>query len=195
MKSLKWTKEKIIEGVWEVVNGLNLDRMPTSSEVSGYYGNYKLSNAISKRCLWKPLAKELHLDIKDSETQLGKDYEIIAKEHIINLGYEVESMTQNHPYDLIVDKSLKIDVKVSNLYKGKAGSFYSFNLEKRYGTCDLYILYLIGGTQNGNIIVIPSSKVMGQTQISVGEKNSKYYRYFDRWDFVHKILEFNNNLK
>ena len=194
MGNTQWTKEKIIDGVWEVVENTGIERMPTSSEVSKYYGNYKLSNAISKRKLWTPLAKELGLKVKESETAFGKRYEGRAMEHLISLGYEVEKMAQNHPYDLLVENSLKVDVKVSRLYKGSNGNFHTFNLESLYGTCDLYILYLKNKAKEDEILVIPSTYVMKNTQISVGEVKSKYHQFKDKWEYVHEIINFQKSL-
>lgn len=191
LKRDQWTKDKIIEELTKMLDDTGMKRMPTSAEVSSYFGNYKLSNAISKRKLWLPLAKELGLDTKESETTFGKTYEAKAMEHLICLGYEVEKMPQNFPYDLLIEKSIKIDVKASNLYKGEYGNFYTFNLDKPFATCDIYILYIIGSQHEvKDILVIPSKFVIENTQISVGEKRSKYYKYSNKWVYIQQYLEF-----
>lgn len=195
IKRDQWTKQKIIEEIKIMLKDTGMKRMPSSMEVSSYFGNYKLSNAISKRKLWKPLALELGLEEKESETAFGKSHEAKAMEQLICMGYEVEKMPQNFPYDLLINNSLKVDVKASRLYKGQCGNFYTFNIEKQYATCDLYILYLIGSqAETKNILVIPSKFVISNTQISVGENKSKYLKYSERWDYIQKYTEFNEEI-
>ncbi len=188
----RWTDEIIKNKILEVVKFYNLDRMPTRSEVEVYFGDYSLSNAISRRKGgWYSLAKELEFPIKECETTFGKSHEQIVMENLISQGYEVRRMSQNFPYDLLVNDCVKVDVKASRLYRGKGGNFYSFNLEKPFCTCDIYILRLISeeGIEK-DTLVIPSSHVSTNTQISVGETKSKYQKYSKRWDYVEMYFEF-----
>lgn len=190
IKRDNWTNEKIKEQIMKMVNDLGMDRMPSSKEVEGYFGNCKLTNAISHRKAWYKFAEELNLPIKESETAFGKSYESQIMEKLICMGHEVEKMPQNFPYDLLVDGALKIDVKASSLYRGKNGNFYSYNLEKPYATCDIYILMLIKNYEVKDILVVPSKFVMTNTQISVGEFKSKYYKYSQKWDYMDEYLNF-----
>lgn len=187
----KWTDELIKEKVLEVVKALKIDRMPTRSECVNYFHDGRLANAISKRCGWYSLAKELDLDIKESETTFGKRYETIAEELLQELGFQVRRMSQNFPYDLLVDDCVKVDVKASRLYKGKLGNFYSFNLEKPYATCDIYLLFAINDSDEiEKTMVVPSKNVIAQNQISVGEYNSKYHKYTERFDLIKAVVGF-----
>lgn len=192
----KWTLEKIKNGILEVVEANELKRMPSRSEVDKYFGDYKLSNAISKRIGWYSLAKEMGLPLKESDTLFGKKHEEKAKEILVSLGYEVRKMPQNFPYDLLVDDCLKIDVKASKLYNGERGNFYSFNLEKQYSTCDLYLLFLIDEKETTkDILVLPSKFVSTNTQIGVGEKSSKYYRFSEKWEYIEQYTSFFGSIK
>ena len=187
----KWDEEKIKSKVLEVVKGMNLNRMPTESECRQYFKSGGLSSAISRRMGWRKLAEELNLDIKESETYFGKRNEEIAKEDLNALGYDVRRMSTNFPYDLFLEDCIKIDVKASRLYKGVNGNFYTFNLEKPYSTCDIYLLYLIKDDgKPKDILVLPSKFVPTHTQISVGEKKSKYYKYSNKWEYIDKYLDF-----
>lgn len=190
-----WNKEKIKKGILEVIENTGLKRMPISSEVSNYFGDYKLSNAISKRKLWYPLADELGLEIKESETTVGKKAEQIAFETIISRGYEAERMPQNFPYDILVEDSVKVDVKKSSLYHGSCGNFYTFNLEKPYSTCDIYILYLKDKDNRQKTIILPSKFVARNTQISIGESKSKYYEFEDKWNYLDEYVDFYRKVK
>jgi hypothetical protein len=188
----KWTDEKIKQCVKKVVIAYELDRMPSQKECINYYGNYSLANAVARRNGgWYGLAKELGLPIKKSETYLGKTQEGIACEMLISRGFEVERTPQNFPYDILVDNSVKIDVKASHLYRGKQGNFFTFNLEKKYATCDIYVLLALD--ENDNIIntfIVPSKFVIKNTQISIGEYASKYHKYRDRWDYISNLSEY-----
>jgi hypothetical protein len=193
----QWTDDKIKGCVLEVVNALKLDRMPSRRECEEYYQNTRLGNAVTRRCGgWYALAKELGLEMKKSETDFGKMYEELASDELRAMGFEVRRMTQNFPYDLLVDDCVKIDVKASCLYKGKQGSFYSYNLEKPFAVCDFFLLFAID--DNGKIarrMVVPSTAVVSNTQISVGEINSKYHCYTERFDLIEDASRFWSGLK
>lgn len=193
----QWTDIEIKERLMEVVHELGIDRMPSRQECEQYFNNTSLTNAITRRYGWYNLAKDMGLPLKDSETLFGKKYEEIAKEQLIALGYEVRRMPQNHPYDLLVEDSVKIDVKASRLYKGRDGNFFSFHIEKPFCTCDIYVLYLINSEGNANdaTLIIPSAYIPTNTQISVGEKKSKYYRFLNKWNYISEYCEFLDGIK
>ena len=188
----RWTDEKIFEKILEVVKFKSLDRMPTRKEVDEFFGDTSLTNAVSRRAGgWYRLASELNLSIKECETTFGKSHEKLIMEKLISLGFEVRKMPQNFPYDLLVNDSVKVDVKASRLYRGKCGNFYSFNLEKPFCTCDIYVLRLIddSGSEN-DTLVIPSAHIPTHTQISVGETTSKYRKYSQKWQYISNYCRF-----
>lgn len=187
----KWTDELIREKILEVVNALKLNRMPSKKECEDYFHNNGLTNAVSRRYRWYELARELSLDIKESETYFGKSYEAQTTEMLQAMGFEVRRMSQNFPYDLLVDDCVKVDVKASRIYRGKQGNFYSFNLEKPFATCDFFILLAIGDDDKiERKMVVPSNHVISNNQISVGEHRSKYYQFTDRFDLIENAAAF-----
>lgn len=187
----KWTDDLIAEKIVETRTALGLDRMPSESEVKGYFKDCALSNAVSRRGGWYHWANKLGLPIKNSETYIGKIHENEVLERLISLGFEVRQMPTVFPYDILVNDCIKIDVKASRLYRGTAGNFYSFNLEKPFSTCDIYVLCSLDddGLANG-IYVVPSKFVATNTQVSIGEKVSKYSRFKGRWDYVEQYSAF-----
>jgi hypothetical protein len=188
---IRWSDQLIKEKVLEVKAALNLDRMPSKSECDAHFGNYALSNVISKKKGWYNLAAELNLQIKKSDTLLGKQFEKKAKEILENKGFKVRQMSQNFPYDLLVDDCVKIDVKESRLYKGKTGEFYSFNLEKNFATCDVFLLVALNDNDSINrIMVVPSKAVFNNNQISVGKFISKYDKFIDKWEYISNLSAF-----
>ena len=99
-------------------------------------------------------------------------------------------MPPRYPYDLLVGNNIKVDVKVSKMYNNTI-KMYTFNLEKRFPTCDIFVAYCID--DNKNIVktyVIPSAILSGITQLSVGIDKSKYDIYLDKWDIVDKYAKF-----
>lgn len=189
-KMIKWTDELIKEKLIEAMNALELDRMPTRSECEKYYHNCALTNAVTRKGGWYAWANRLGLEIKDSETTVGKSYEKAAEEKLISLGYDVRRMPQNFPYDILVDDSIKIDVKASHLYNGPHGSFYTFNLDKQYATCDCYILYMLDESNEiQGVMIVPSKFVIANSQISIGKDKSKYHRFKNRWDYISQMVD------
>ena len=194
-RNIRWDDATIKEKILEVVKNTELDRMPSRNEIRNYFKDERLTNAINKRKGFSAYAQELNLSIKESETYFGKRQERIATEEIVSLGHEARQMPQNFPYDLLVNGCVKVDVKVSRLFRGERGRFYSFNLEKPFCTCDIYLLYLLNDDNTTkDVLVVPSSMAATNTQISVGEEKSKYYKYRDRWDFLEQYSEFLANI-
>ena len=191
-KGTLWTDELIKEKVNEVKHALSIDRMPSRRECELHFHNTCLANAISRRPGgWRQLAIDMGLPVKESETYFGKQQESIAEEILISEGFSVRRMSQNFPYDLLVDDCVKIDVKASHLYHGQNGDFFTFNLEKPFATCDIYLLFTL--TDENEIIsayVVPSKFVIANNQISMGVMKSKYHRFENRLDYISKMSEF-----
>lgn len=188
----KWTDDLIKQEMLRVKEGLELNRMPTRSECVDFSGSHGLSVAVTRRQGgWYQLAKDLGLPIKESETTLGKSYEIKIARVLEGAGHSVKRMSQNFPYDLLVDDFVKVDIKASHLYRGSAGNFYTFRMGKAYATCDIYILVTLDDKNEIlGTYVVPSSSVMNNKQISIGEINSIYHQYKDRWDFIDEYKNF-----
>ena len=160
-----WTQESISKAVHDVMKVLEIDRMPSNQECHKVLGDSSLSNAIAKRGGFYALAKELNLPIKKSETLLGKRMEALAYEMLKSRGFNPVQMSVRFPYDILVD-GIKIDVKASHLYRGKVGNFYTFNLEKKYATCDIYILITL--TEENEVLdvfIVPSKFVAQNSHI------------------------------
>lgn len=190
-KGIQWNDELIEREIINVKNILGIDRMPTSAEISRIMNNYSLTNAIARHGGYKFWANKLNLNQSECETRIGYEYEIKIKEILESKGYKVEKMTSNHPYDLLVNKNIKVDVKASNKYKSNKGwCSYSFGLGKRNPTCDIYVIICI---QDNKVLIVPS-KYLKQSQLCITDKESKYDIYKDRWDYFDKYNEFYKKL-
>jgi|LFRM01.1.fsa_nt_gb hypothetical protein len=187
----KWTDKLIETKIREVMKALNINRMPTRTEIEMVMKNSSLTNKISKGLGYYGWAKKLGLPIKESETTLGKRYEFKAMKDIQqNTGLSAEKMPQNFPYDILVNNFIRVDVKASNryYYDGK-GFYYTFNLQKKHPVCDIMMCYCIDDDQQiEKLLIIPSTE-LHTTQISVGSK-SKYDIYNNAWHIFKQYSEF-----
>lgn len=143
-----WTQDKILLYVKACMSATGLTRMPSRSELSEYYGNDKLTNAIRRfPGGYYKIAEILNVEMKESETQFGKYGEDLATKLLEEHGFAVERMSTRYAYDLYVNGSVKVDVKTARPSKANKSFCYSFNLEKRFPTCDVY--FLIGCYDSG----------------------------------------------
>jgi len=190
----KWTNEKIEEEIQKVMNALNIKRMPSNSEMRMVTGSYALSNKLIKTGGIYHWADKLGLKIKVGETQIGTKYQDYIANKLNDMGFEIEMMSTKHPYDLLVNGNVKIDVKVARPYEHKEiGRFHTFNLEKKYPTCDIYISVALNDNDEIQRIFVIPSKYLKITQLSVG-KRSKYNKYINKWDYIKEYDDFYKNI-
>jgi hypothetical protein len=197
MKNLQgfvWNDELIENKIREVMEILGINRMPSASETEIVMKNSSLSNKIAKTGGFPQWAAKLGLEVKSSETSTGQKYEKKLKDYLIEAGYEVEQMSTKHPYDLLVNGAIKIDVKAARrYYYSQDNYFYTFNLEKANATCDLYVCWCINNEDLTDKFLIIPSKELKTTQLSIGVV-SRYDKYIDRWDLIDKFNEFYKQL-
>lgn len=180
----RWTNESIEDGIRSVMRGYCMGRMPSRSEMDLFYGDSRLSNAITHRGGFYEWEKRLNLSIKGSDTKVGIEAEEDVRNKLETMGFEsVELTPLKHPYDILVNRRVKIDVKSSHKHEYEYGVWYSFRLEKPMQTCDVFIAIAI---DDNKTYVIPSSILNNKKQLCIGA-TSKYDKYLDRWDIVKKL--------
>lgn len=187
-----WTDELIKERILEVVDFHGYNRMPTKKEIEDYYGNTALTKKIGATGGIEAWAEKLKLSRKPCESVLAAQYEKHAKKTLEEKGFSCELTSVKHPYDILVNGGVKIDVKVSNLVTIGDSKAYTFNIEKKQPTCDLYVAYCLD--ENKEIVktyIIPSRVLTGQCQLSLGKNNSEYDIYLNRWELIKR---FNDSL-
>lgn len=182
----KWTDEALKVAVCNMVTILELERMPSRSEMDEYFGNTSVTNKLAKSGGIYHHAKIWGLPIKNSETSFGLKYEKMVLENLRELGFSNVMLTSmKHPYDILVDGRVKIDVKVGRKVKSGAADYFTFNLEKKMQTCDIYVALALG--EYDELIktyIIPSSIMSGKKQLSLGINHSQYEKYVGRWDYI-----------
>lgn len=168
---------------------LEIKRMPSRSECDAVLGDTCLSNKIAKTGGFYKWADDLGLDVKTSETKIGIKYEKeICKK--ISEKYFAELTPVKFPYDILVEKSVKVDVKFSNLYTHSNGRFYTCNLEYKFPKMDILIFVC----EDVKTLIIPAHELYGIKQLSIG-KISRYDKYIDRWDILENFVNFYKTYK
>ena len=191
---VKWTDEKVVSEIKEVMLALNLDRMPSRSEIRSVTNDDKLTNKLTKSGGFYYWAEKLGLEVKSSCTYESLQYEKKLVKTMLDNGFEAEITPVQFPYDALVGSGTKIDVKVSNGYRSeKAGFFFTFNLEYKMPKCDFYVFYCVHELCTKTLIV-PAHVMTGKKQFSIGIK-SKYDVYKDQWLLIFDHVRYMEELK
>lgn len=163
--------------------------MPSSEQVKQVTQNDSLHNAICRHGSYRGWAKKLNVKTKSSDTNKGNDFEDVIEDKLNKLGFEVAKTSTKHPYDLLVNGTTKVDVKVGSSYLLRGESrVVTFATNKKQPTCDFYIcVRLDEEEQIEKIHVIPSHEAK-VVSICMGE-NSKYDVYLDRYDLLKRHHE------
>lgn len=193
---IKWSEALIIDKINEVINSLGLKTFPTKSEMIEYFGNNALSDKISRTGGVKFWANKLNLSRKDCESSFGENYEMLCAEKLEEFGFECELMKPKYPYDLTVNKHIKVDVKSGFMFANSGQSpYYSFNLEKSNPTCDVFVVFCLNRDKTiHKTYIIPSFIMYGKTQLSLGVRTSIYDKFIDRWDIFEGYKYFYQSL-
>lgn len=185
----KWTFEKVREEVLKISADSGI--MPSFKTMDLETGNKGLSVAVSRYGGYKVIAEKLGLKVKMCETNFGRDFEIICLQEIEKkFSFDCEQMTVRHPYDLLVSGAVKVDVKVAKKAKAHDFYMYSFNLEKKAPTCDIFVCYCIDDDKIAKTYIIPAVVLSGKCQLSVGINHSIYDNFIDQWHFIEDYVRF-----
>ena len=185
MANLNLKENYIISEIEKIIKSMGIERMPSKSEIETISHSSSLTNLISKNGGFFYFADKMNLELKSSATKEGIKYENKCIDYLTNIGMHAEPTPVKFPYDVLVNKMTKIDVKISNGYSFKKSFWYTFNLESDIPKCDIFIFYCVN---NGNVVktlIIPANILYGIKQLSVGKK-SMYDVYNDRWDYIEK---------
>ena len=194
----KWKDGEVEKAIMEIVNTMSIDYFPTKKEMIDFYGNNSLAVKVSKSGGSRYYADLLNLKMVSCESEFGNFYEEFAIDDINeNTGLSSIHTNARYPYDLLTNGNIKVDVKVSKkIYKkNSAFPYYSFNLEKREPTCDLFIFYCLDNEcEIERSVIIPSCLLSGKTQVGMGGL-SKWEVYEDRWDYFKMYDDFYKKVK
>ena len=187
-----WDEEKIEEKILYMVEKTKQITFPTHTEINDFFGDYKLSNAIRRHGGTKYWADKLGMQCKECESEFGYNFEELCKIDIMeNCGLESQLCQIRYPYDILVERCAKIDVKAAKLFSNYGKSeYYSFNLEKKEQTCDFYVFYCLDKNQIKKIYIVPSIVMSGKKQFAIGKKISTYDKYLYKWNLINNFVDF-----
>ena len=188
----KWTDEKIEEGIMVIANKFSPVRMPTDKETVEMSDIPGLSNAIQRSGGYAYWANRLNLDQKYSETKIGVKYEHLIGKMLEAKGHKVVYTPTKHPYDLLVDGCVKVDVKVANESQVRGYPIHAYRTSKKLQTCDFYIC--CENDKDKNIYVIPACVCSGQSQIEMGIESRKYQIYKEAFHLIDRTVRFYEDL-
>lgn len=189
IKTISYSEKDILDKLSELIAENKLKRMPVSSEVLEY-GGHPLHNGITRKGGYRYFADKLGLPIKESETSKGNDWEYKVKAILEEKGHKVDKMSTGHPYDLMINDVVKVDVKVAGHISDCRGSkSHTFGLNKREASCDIYICVCLNEEDEvDRLLIIPSHHVKIVT-LCIGEI-SKYNIYNERFDYISQYVDF-----
>ena len=104
-----WTQDKILLYVKACMSATGLIRMPSRSELSEYYGNDKLTNAIRRfPGGYYKIAEILNVEMKESETQFGKYGEDLATKLWKNMDLRLSECQLDTPMTFMLMEALRL---------------------------------------------------------------------------------------
>lgn len=186
MDKKKWTEERIADGIDRIASMFEPKRMPSNREVLMYEGNYALAMAIQKSGGYSYWANRLGLEQKYSETALGIEGERTIAKILERYGFEVKLTSIKHPYDLLVNGCVKVDVKTANTSMIRGCPVHAYRLAKRDHTCDFYIFYEHDTLKT---YVVPAYKCQGHVQVEMGNNSKPYAKYFDAYHLIKEASD------
>ena len=190
---MKWNENTIRIEIKKTMDMLNIEHMPSRTEMKSALLNDALANKIARTGGFPFWANKLNIEEKESETRLGQSYEVKAMGLIEEKGFKIDRMTTKYPFDLLVNNNIKVDVKVGKPGDIRGSRVHTFRTAKKYATCDLYMIFALKEDEEiERLFIIPGSELKVVT-LCIGRK-SKYDKYINRWDLLKKYDNFYNNL-
>lgn len=184
--NINWTDELIAENINRIASLFLPKRMPTNSEVIRIEGDHRLANAIQKSGGYEYWANRLGLEQKYSETKLGIDGEKTIARALETKGFEVKTTSIKHPYDLLVNGCIKVDVKTANTSLIRGCPVHAYRISKRDHTCDFYIFY---EHDTSKTYVVPAHKCKGQVQVEMGNESKLYAKYLEAYHLISEASD------
>lgn len=171
----------------------SLGRMPSANELKAS-GMNDLACAIPRHGGYSFWAQKLGLHNKGAETHRGQAVETHALECLLSYGFSVERQTTRAPFDLLVNGTVRINVKSAkygeykNKHTGGVTKGFVFGINgKACSNCDLYLLC---GVDDGNAVLwkyyVPAC--FAQVQMITITPSGKYSDFKENIDVLRKMV-------
>lgn len=163
----------------------------TNREIQEEYGLSLHSISMSKT-----RTKERHAIELDCNAGRGAAAEIMVSNKLTELGINHQLMSHHHPFDILVDDRIRVNVKSAwsnkippSLIGRCVNNRYHFGLQRRSrDNADIFIL-VIANTKD--MFIVPNSDIPPQmtsiyiTYPSARPDIGKFQKYLNRWDTFH----------
>lgn len=145
--------------------------------------------------VWKSLWGKFRHKAKGGHIEIGQAYEEKASKILRSMGIPNKLMPTHHPFDILLDNGIRIDVKksefdMSSLPTQKCASpTYPISNMKYGEDCDFFFVFVPDA-----VFIIPSSEIqVDRIRIcypQMGRKPSKWTQYKDRFDLLsnHSLM-------
>ena len=194
---MSWTDDNAKEALENMIKETGISHFPTHKQLEDFYGDKGLTVYLSRNGGTRRWAEIFNLPTKACDnTVFGNKYELQAIEDIKReTGLDSKLTCERFPYDIYTGNGVKIDVKSSKPLRYRNFENWSFNLEKKIPTCDIYVFYCITFDEIvSKCVIIPSCCIDGIKQVGIGQL-SKYDNYIERWDLIKEYGDFLSNIK
>ena len=128
----------------------------------------------------------MSLKQKKSETALGIHGEQVMADVLRGLGFTVEATSVKHPYDLLIDGCVKVDVKTANTSYVRGCPVHAYRLAKKQHTCDFYVFF---ENDTDAIYVVPAHVCTGQVQVEMGSGSKRYAKFKDAFYLIRECVK------
>lgn len=136
--------------------------MPSAPELRSL-GLNALACRLSRDGGWVKWAKRLDLERRQSETVRGQAWEEYVADVLRSAGHQVQRQTTKAPYDLLVNSSVRINVKSARWSEYGACKGHFFGLGASWKKCDAFALVKVDGSTTPQVLWVPSHELKQQT--------------------------------
>ena len=159
----------------------------TNQELSDKFG-------ISKTRIGVIRGKTRHAIEENCNSKYGADAENVVASKLTVLGFKTELMPHKHPFDILIENFVRVDVKSTykQRRKNKTYLYYSFSVRKNSRQkCDFYVCYI---HPLDKFFVIPALEIPPQrSMITVSyppkKREGRYIQYLDRFDLLWEFIK------
>lgn len=186
MSNITWTDKRIESELIESMRMLGLTRMPTAAELRDLYGDNRLAGRVS-RDGYECWAQRIGVPMADNQHGFAVGWEKYTIGILRGWYYQCEPTSIKHPYDLLINGSVKADVKASKM--DETGR-YNFHIAKNLPKADVYIMWCVADNEDVmDVYIIPAHILYGHPNIAIRPGKSKLDCYRNRWDIIDTLSE------
>ena len=184
---LKWTNDMIAHHTRRLSQG---GFMPSCKELRRL-GRNDLACAIARTGGLKAWAVRLGLQLQECDTTRGNRMESRVAQKLREQGHEVRLTTCKCPFDLLVDKAVRVEVKMARKYlppNSHGGGCYTFNFGSHSDTRVFDVAVLVCVDQDDAptaFYLLPKDRCRETVTITAAPT---WEQYREKWDLIPPLL-------